>query len=449
MRLSVESKTQAWKASARLAVLCAAVWLTAPMARAQTNPATAVTPAQQYINFALKACDNTERQLPEISRVAEIVAQRHIAGGVIGILWDEASQSTGQGMEEELVGRSGQMMNIGFNRALKQNRTDAERTNDVLIAGWFKEPGAKDLARLQEFKRHGCYLIGLGPRKLPALAEHAKLCDAWFDTGNATNDLVVKIAADGSQAGHGNLLGNTLNAWTFMGEVIAALTRHGKMPPIAKSFSYEDGRAWWTKYFQKQQFHTDYQVAPIPAGQLGRSYIADIRELLQKFSRTQLAEVNRTADLIVEELGHGRKTLVATMGHMPWAYVGKNEDTVWVIPSIESLYSHLLPGQGDYYCQATPDGALVLRLGYNGHHRDEDAIFKKKHQRVMLITAENPRPEWQLPKDLLTVIDMGNAFGDACVAIPGYPIRALPPSGIMQLVAYEAVNVEVLARIKH
>ena len=46
---------------------------------------------------------------------------------------------------------------------------------------------------------------------------------------------------------------------------------------------------------------------------------------------------------------------------------------------------------------------------------------------------------------LAASIDMGYAFGDACVAIDGYPLRVLPPSGVMQIAAYEAINVEVLA----
>jgi hypothetical protein len=41
---------------------------------------------------------------------------------------------------------------------------------------------------------------------------------------------------------------------------------------------------------------------------------------------------------------------------------------------------------------------------------------------------------------------MGYAFGDACVPIPGYPIRILPTSGAMQVAAYECLNVEVFAR---
>lgn len=405
---------------------------------------TASLPAEEYLAFAISACDNAQRQLPEITRIAEVVARRHIAGGVIGTLWDEG-WCKGQGLDEELVGRSGQIMHIGFGRALKQNRTDDEKTNDVLIAGWIKDPGPDDLKKLKEFKNRKAYIIGLGPRERPALAEHVALCDAWLDTGYGSDDRVVTFQ-NGFRAGHANMVSDTINAWALMGEVIAALTRDGKMPPIAKSYSYEDGRDWWNKYFQKQLFQDDCKVAALPAGQLGRAYVNHIRELLQTYKSTQLPAVRQTADLIAAEYRKGNKTVVAEISHMVWAVTATEEAAEWAIPSIETVYAHL-PEQWDTYYKATADGALVLRLGYSGFHRDEQAVFKKKNQRVMLIAAENPRPEWQLPADLLTYINMGWAFGDACVEIPGYPINALPPSGVMQVVAYETVNVEVLARL--
>jgi hypothetical protein len=96
-----------------------------------TGSSSASSPAQQYLDFALKACDQTERQIPEMTRVAEIVAERHIAGGVIGVLWEEICYG-GQGLGEELVGRSGQIMHIGFARCWKKERTDEEREREVI-----------------------------------------------------------------------------------------------------------------------------------------------------------------------------------------------------------------------------------------------------------------------------------------------------------------------------
>ena len=56
-------------------------------------------------------------------------------------------------------------------------------------------------------------------------------------------------------------------------------------------------------------------------------------------------------------------------------------------------------------------------------------------------------PEFQPPTDFPVTIDMGYAFGDACVKIDGYPLKLFPPSGIMQVIAYESINVEVLSRL--
>ena len=72
---------------------------------------------------------------------------------------------------------------------------------------------------------------------------------------------------------------------------------------------------------------------------------------------------------------------------------------------------------------------------------------KRKKQRVMLITGENPRTEWAVPDFCEPRADTGAAFGDACVSVEGYPIRILPPSGVMQIAAYETLNAEVLERL--
>jgi hypothetical protein len=82
-----------------------------------------------------------------------------------------------------------------------------------------------------------------------------------------------------------------------------------------------------------------------------------------------------------------------------------------------------------------------------GMHRDVAELLKKKKNRVVHILAENPRPEFRSPDGFAVTIDMGYAFGDACVPVDGYPILLLPPSGVMQIAAYESLNVEVLNRL--
>src|SRR5687767_4890654 len=67
---------------------------------AQTAPPKLLTQmyARQYTAFAARSCDKVEANLPEITRVAEIVADRHLKGGLIGFI------GNGHGLHEELVG---------------------------------------------------------------------------------------------------------------------------------------------------------------------------------------------------------------------------------------------------------------------------------------------------------------------------------------------------------
>jgi hypothetical protein len=131
------------------------------------------------------------------------------------------------------------------------------------------------------------------------------------------------------------------------------------------------------------------------------------------------------------------------MGHAPWTYVGQYEDARWGTPF--ELESTSPPHVESY--KNTPEGALVLRLGYGGLDTKAAEIYAGKKQRVILISVPDERPEFQATKDVLMNIDMGWEYGDALLSIPGYPVKLIPPSGIMQIVAYESVNVEVLARL--
>jgi uncharacterized phosphosugar-binding protein len=396
--------------------------------------------ARQYIAAAQQRVDRVDHNLPAITRLAEIVAQRHLAGGMIG------GVPNGQALAEELTGRSGGMINYGFGRGWEEKRAPEEDAHNVAIISWERPPRADELARVQKLKAAGTYIIAIGPRALPELAEFIPLADAWLDTGLGADDRLVALP-DGTRTGHGNALANMLNGWTLIAEVVGALTRHGVMPPMYQSTLTETGRDWANKYIHKRQFHDDLTIAPQGAGVLGHAFLQQMREHIARFSDTQLGGVQKAVQLIVAESRAGRKTVVAMMGHAPFTFVGKYEDAVWTQPIDYAVPG--VPSHAKAYAN-TPDGALVLRLGYTGMHQEEVAMFEAKHQRVILITTPNPRPEWQIPEDKVLVhIDMGYVFGDAAVTIPGYPIRVFAPSGIMQIIAYESINTEVLAALAH
>jgi len=393
--------------------------------------------AREYITFATARADSAEKHLPEFTRIGETIAKRHLAGGAMTWSWNS------QGLQQELFGRSGNFVNFGPGREWKKDRTAEEKANDIILTGWERAPGGGELAERKTAKAAGADLASFGPRDLPALKELVDLSDAWFDTGTGADDRMVTLP-DGSKAGRGNFVANALNGWTLMAETVAALTRAGKMPTMWKSYSYPDGREWGDKYLYKQQFHDEFTVPPMVAGVLGKAFLTEMRANLDRFGAKQGAQVTQAVNEIVAENKAGRKVAVASMGHAPWTYVSFYEDAKWGFNA--DLHDNS-EDQIKRFNQNTAEGGLVLRLGYSGMSRKEQDIFAAKKQRVLLISTLNPNEDAKIPATIPLFIDMAWAYGDTTVSVPGYPIKLFPPSGIMQAVAYESVNVGVLAAL--
>ena len=409
--------------------------------------------AREYIEAVLTHCDALEKQLPEggakgdesrrgpqsrletsFTTVAEVVADRHIAGGLLGV------HGNGAGLAPELHGRAGGIVHVGFDRPFKTDRTDAEKAKDVMLAAWDRAPGPSEPSAIEAAKKRGVYVIGFGPRQMPEMAKIVALCDAFFDTGTGADDRVV-LLGNGQHAGRANGTYNALAGWVFTAELVAALTRRGKMPTMWKSYLYDDAREYGARYLGKKQFHDEFKIAPIAPGELGRQYLERARYHLRRLEYAETPELEKAAEMIAQEFKQGRKTLVLTEGHMPSAYVGKAEDSTWASPMDVNAQ---LDDQMEQYKARSPEGALVLRLGYFGLKDNLRQVVDARKQRLMLITSSDyPQPGWQAGPNTPVNIDLGCAMGDACVTIEGYPLRVFPISGVMQAAAYEAINAQV------
>src|SRR5205085_11689156 len=106
------------------------------------------------------------------------------------------------------------------------------------------------------------------------------------------------------------------------------------------------------------------------------------------------AALRQIAERIAAEARDGRTTVVAYDGHMGMDYVAKYEDATWAVA--RELHEGV-ESQVTAFEQECPDGALVLRLGTAGLHQSIDELLRSKRTRVMLITSENPRPQWAVP----------------------------------------------------
>jgi hypothetical protein len=385
-------------------------------------------PAEKYLHSIHQHIDRIGNNLPQFTELGERTAQRYEQGGLVGFHW------LGATLEQELIGRSGGLMHIGFDRPWKDKkfRTDAEKAHDMAVVAWDADPNPNDLKRLQKFKEAGQFVLGFGSKRNPRLADHAKVCDAWVDLNTEAKD---------SDPGKLNHVVGAVSGWVWMAETIAAHTRKGRMPTMWKSWAMKDGRDWSDRFFRKEKYHKDYSIAPIPKGVLAKAFLHRIRSQLLALENTQLPTLRNFAQSIAKETKAGRRTIVASSGHMVMHYVGKYSDSAWAdnIEVHENVESQL-----NNFRTKAPQSGLVLRLGYFGLSPKVDDLFKAKKSQVLLMAAENPRDDFASYLNYPDRLDLGLAFGDACVPIDGYPIALFPPSGIVKAAAYECLNLEVL-----
>jgi hypothetical protein len=187
----------------------------------------------------------------------------------------------------EQWGRSGGLVHVGFDRTYKKDRTDAEKAKDVALAAYHEAAPAADVEGLKRLRDRGVYVVGLGPRGGAPPGDVVGACDAWIDT-----------SAPGVNGDTAACLSNLVHGWCLTGEFVAALTRRGKMPPLWKSFGYDDGRTWAETYFGKKQFHDDLAVPPVAAGELARSYVRQVRHAIRRL-RTDEAALVEAVDRVI------------------------------------------------------------------------------------------------------------------------------------------------------
>ena len=402
-----------------------------------------VGPAEEYLEASVSVPDRVAKHMARLSATGELMAARHLEGGMIRFL------RTGHPLPSELKGRSGGIMHVGSGRCWTQERTPEQKSKDMLLVGL--DPARLRQGSLDQMRKageNGVYIVGFGPREAPQIADHVALCDEFFDNGFGSDDRVAGLSA-GGRAGRLGVVIDVLHAWALTAEHVAALTREGKMPIMAKSFTWEDGREWWGHYYKKgEAFHGDIEVPPVKKGKLGSAYLERLRGLLAGLGERETADIRRAAELIVDQVEGGKKVAVSYVGHMPMHYVGQGADEVWVKPFY--MWYGGKPTIAKFRNYAAPDD-VTFRLGYAGLHENLSRLFVETDQRLILTSGENIREKWQPPEALrarvVVDIDMGWRMGDACVELPGYPFKLFPPSGITQYAVYQAVSTGVLERL--
>lgn len=373
-------------------------------------------PAEQYLDCILDVAKKVEDNLSVITEIAEVVAERTLSGGTLYIR-DKESAFASEGL-----GRAGGLM------LLKGGPEDTSQRNTLLLgsSGSYRdydtaqvETAHKEKDLVVAFCSHRQHSAnGYKPfEDLPLLWQ---IADYSIDNFLPDNDSIVSIEGLNRKICPASLVVNALNLWTFTAEFIAACLRKGKMPTMYQSI-YCPGSKERNAEVGKEKFHSKLKTKPIESGRLGKEYLDEITKAISQIKATQMDKLKEAASLAAKAINSNKKAFVALMGHMPPRVPG---------------------GYGD-------PGIFVTRDFSDDELRSGDFLALIEYidvpkERLNKIKAKGVRSVWigvPMGDDLETpgldlFIDPFWRFGDAVVKIPGYDVKVLPPSGVIQSMIY-------------
>ncbi len=386
------------------------VFLCVSCATTPVGPPPAQSPCVKYFARLQTSLDQTRSQLPAITRSAESAAKRIVDGGSI---YAGGSQPD---FAPELLGRAGGLTGIHPVPASMK-----VQSGDVVLWGVRSIVNDDDRGRILQLRESGAMVV------LFASAAQSpgstSIADAFIDSGPERG-----LALDQFKICPTDSVINIINAWTWTGEFIGACTRLGKMPVVLESYGLPGGRERGEKY-KDQMFHSDMTIRPIDAGMLGSSYVNQLALYLSAIRGDSSADLAGVA-MHLRQATAAHSALQA-MAHM---FPAHYEDVRAPQP-----FAIIKPWMMNQPPPDTSNAEVTVILGYQqapqlavdaAHLRRDTLLYtsveRARDDRAPYITYVNPR--W--PKT------------DACVAISGYDIPALPASGVVQAAIYWSLVAE-------
>ena len=363
---------------------------------AATDAGSAKVPRQgsylQRVENALALCRS---DIPAMQPVADAAAQ-HLADG--GKFW-----ATGQAsMVSELSGRAGGLM------TLKGLGDKSPEPNDVVL--YTPEPDVPMPDALRESE--ACVILFGGCEQhpdRPCFSNHA------------------------DEAGISPTLANAIPGWVFTAELVAALTRLGKMPVMYESIGAYGGYARIRQYENGAiAWHDQHDVDAIPPGVLGNRFIDKVSALLRRIEAEERADIDRAGRWAAEAHAQGKRLVMYSMGHLFPDEVAKTDigalfhSGVW-----NAGFGHHVPPDDTF-----AEGELIVHIGYQHPPLRLLRRARPAGARVAYLSVRNHRDYVNDPGVIW--IDPMWPWPDAVVQLEGYDIPILPASGIVNgAVAWE------------
>ena len=371
-----------------------------------------------YLEALLAGVEGLGERLPAVSDAGQRVAERLEAGGrfyLASVRPDFASEG---------FIRSGGLMLAG-----EWTPETALSPGDTVILGWSGAPPERELELVRQLRFSGAMIAAIGPAGWPGADPRPG--DLFLDSATPRPEAVTALF--GGRAYPLISLQNLVVMWSLTGEIVAALTRMGRMPAMYQSVLMPGARERNTR-FADSPFHETHAVPAIPPGRLGRDYLDRIGAILQALIKEEAEAIEAVGAECARVLEVGGQIHAGLISHFPMYQLGAPGDPPYMRP-LARLRGET-PVAAELEEKLRP-GDLFFFLGYYRRPVDAYAAARRSGARIVeVITGDRGDDPPPAPDH---VIRPRWPFGDAVTPVPGYDIEILPSSGIVQAAVYWAV----------
>ena len=415
-----------------------------------------VTSSEMYLSKVIGCMNHSKGLLGNMVKAADTAAARLVNGGRIFVTDDETLLLSGEDEERIIPGsdytyniheNSGGLVAEACDRAgglihIKPMSPKAELTDrDVVLVGTLELKPDEQLKQIRAYKDDGALIIVFGSRD----ARISGIADYVIDNGLEPG--LVPVISVGREQTIAPVAGvaNVINMWVFTSELVASLTRQGKMPAVWQSM-FVPGSGVRNTPLGEFMFHPGMEIEPIEAEILGRQYITVVQSYLEKIKMNELEKFHKAGKMCAETVSGGGKIILSVIGHfMPSQHRMPGFPDIFTVRVNEAAVG---PVEG-----ILEKGDVWLHAGYSYYPENELTSLRKIGAQSICVFTPGPPYIGEgnpvaIDRDLMDIyIDPYWKHGDAVVEVPGYDIKIMPPSGVVMVACYWMLIGETMAEL--
>ncbi len=395
------------------------------------------TPATKFLNIIRQRIDQIRADVPKLTQLAEKMTKPLLAGG--GLF----NPNIGTYWPSEFGGRAGGLM------GLKSPEYVAESSNDLAFTTLPDERTWKpaDHKAWQKLIDSKAQIVVIGREDDAKLGAPASRFLGF--TGGAASDDGLYAKSDLKPIAPLRPFEQLVRGWLTAGEMVAAMTRAGKMPILWMSVWLEGALPRNATFFKHDNlrepwyaplFHDPIYIPPLPANYVASTFLAELDKIFNLVT-DQSAKLATAGQWCADAIKTKKKVSTVLVGHSyPQILENKegNDYPLAWLPSISDL-THAHP-------QELGAGDVALHLGYSPVNVADVQKILDRGVRFIYTSPYGRGPELKDHPNLLW-LDLPWRPGDATVDIPGYSVRLLPMSSSAHTMVYFAILCELAERM--